>query len=315
MKTHPLVSCIIIFLNTEKYIQEAIQSILAQTYSQWELLLVDDGSTDTSTHIAQEYAQKYPEKVRYLEHEGHQNLGMSATRNLGIRESRGQYLALLDADDVWLPEKLERQVEVLESNPNIGIVFGPTQYWYSWTGQESDHNRDILRPIGVPADKIYQPPDLLIRMLKNEANAPATCSILIRRSLLTEIGGFEDAFRGLFEDRAFFTKVYLKIPALVMADFYDRYRQHSDSACYVEQRSGKYKPMKYSEPHFKYLQWVETYLIEQNVDNRNVWQALKIGLLPYQNLSLHYLYQIQRYIKLGISKVISLFTRENIFML
>ncbi|WP_448571725.1 glycosyltransferase family A protein [Trichothermofontia sp.] len=308
MATHPLVSGIIIFLNAETYLEEAIESILAQTYPNWELLLVDDGSTDRSTQIAQIYAQKYPDKIRYLEHESHQNLGMSATRNLGIREAKGKYVALLDADDVWLSQKLEKQVMLLENNPDIGIVFGPTQYWFSWTGKPEDNNRDILREIGVKPDKVYTPPTLLIKMLKNEANAPATCSILMLRSLMVELGGFEDSFRSLFEDRAFFTKVYLKIPALVVTEHYDRYRQHLDSACYVEQRSGKYKPTKYSEPHFQYLKWVETYLKEQHIDDPQVWQALKIGLLPYQNVTLHYLYRIQRYIKASLLKIINLLT-------
>ena len=103
MSSKPLVSGIIIFLNAEKFIEEAIDSVFAQTYDNWELLLVDDGSTDRSTKIAQQYAQHYLAKVRYLEHENHQNLGMSATRNLGIRNVKGKYIAFLDADDVWLP--------------------------------------------------------------------------------------------------------------------------------------------------------------------------------------------------------------------
>ncbi len=86
MTSKPLISCIIIFFNAgDKFFIEAIQSVFAQTYENWELLLVDDGSTDGSTDIAISYTQKYPEKVFYLEHEGHQNRGMSATRNLGKR--------------------------------------------------------------------------------------------------------------------------------------------------------------------------------------------------------------------------------------
>jgi glycosyltransferase involved in cell wall biosynthesis len=72
--------------------------------------------------------------VRYLEHEGHQNLGMSASRNLGIRHAQGEYLAILDADDVWLLHILEEQVAVLESHPEAAIVYGSLYWWYSWTG-------------------------------------------------------------------------------------------------------------------------------------------------------------------------------------
>src|SRR5919109_4752706 len=93
----PLVSIIIPFLNAEKFIQEAIESVFAQTYDNWELFMVDDGSTDASTEIARGYAQQNPEKVRYLEHLGHQNRGISASRNLGLSHAKGQYVAMLDA--------------------------------------------------------------------------------------------------------------------------------------------------------------------------------------------------------------------------
>jgi glycosyltransferase involved in cell wall biosynthesis len=127
----PLVSGIIIFLNAERFIQEAIESVFAQAYAAWELLLVDDGSTDGSTAIARRYAAQHPGRVRYLEHPGHRNHGISASRNLGIRNAKGAYIALLDADDVWLPYKLERQVAILDSQPEASMVYGSTQYWYS----------------------------------------------------------------------------------------------------------------------------------------------------------------------------------------
>src|SRR5215207_11709928 len=110
MTSKLLVSSVMIFLNAEKFIEEAIESVFAQTYDNSELLLVDDGSTDDSTQIALRYAERDPEKVRYLEHPGHRNRGMSASRNLGVSHAEGEYVAFLDADDVWLPYKLQRQV-------------------------------------------------------------------------------------------------------------------------------------------------------------------------------------------------------------
>src|SRR5918998_1607143 len=144
MSSNPLVSCVIIFLNAERFIQEAIESVYAQTYDKWELLLVDDGSTDDSTQIALHYAEQYPEKVRYLNHPSHQNRGMSASRNLGISHAKGAYVAFLDADDVWLPNALQRQVAILGSNPEAGMVLGSAQYWYSWTGRPEDNERDFI---------------------------------------------------------------------------------------------------------------------------------------------------------------------------
>src|SRR5919199_4729628 len=102
MSSKPSISVIIIFLNEEKFIQEAIESVFAQTYDRWELLLVDDGSTDDSTRIALQYAAQFPDKVRYLEHPDHLNRGASASRNLGISHANGDILAFLDSDDVWL---------------------------------------------------------------------------------------------------------------------------------------------------------------------------------------------------------------------
>src|SRR5262245_39269876 len=96
----PLISAITIFLNGDRFIREAIESVLAQTYQSWERLLGDDGSTDGSSAIALEYASRFPGRIRYIEHEGHHNRGMSASRNAGIRHARGRYIALLDADDV-----------------------------------------------------------------------------------------------------------------------------------------------------------------------------------------------------------------------
>src|SRR5215207_10509527 len=141
MSSKPLVSCIIIFLNAERFMREAIESVFAQTYDNWELLLVDDGSTDGSTHMALRYAERHSGKVRYLEHLGHQNRGMSASRNLGLSHAKGEYIGFLDADDVWLPHKLQQQVQILNSHPEAGMVYGTWQYWYSWTGRPEDIQR------------------------------------------------------------------------------------------------------------------------------------------------------------------------------
>ncbi|MCZ6672445.1 MAG: glycosyltransferase family A protein, partial [Verrucomicrobia bacterium] len=138
MNAKPLVSVIIIFLNEERFFKEAIESVLAQTYDNWELLLVDDGSTDDSSFIARHYASQRPDQIHYLEHEGHANLGMSASRNLGVRHATGQYISYVDGDDVWIANKLERQVAILDSHPEAVMVYGPVQLWYSWTGQPQD---------------------------------------------------------------------------------------------------------------------------------------------------------------------------------
>ena len=142
MIEQPLVSAIIIFLNAEKFLAEAIESVVNQTYINWELLLVDDGSTDSSTGIALRYANLFQDKIKYLQHPTHQNKGMSATRNLGINHAKGEYVGFLDADDIWLPTKLEEQISLFLQYPECGMVYGQTEIWHSWTGIEEDDKKD-----------------------------------------------------------------------------------------------------------------------------------------------------------------------------
>src|SRR5206468_1190432 len=102
----PRVSVITIFYNAAEFLGEAIESVLAQDYCDFELLLVDDGSTDAGSAIAQSFAKSEPGRIRYLHHSGHENRGMSASRNLGIREARGDIIGFIDADDRWRTNKL-----------------------------------------------------------------------------------------------------------------------------------------------------------------------------------------------------------------
>jgi glycosyltransferase involved in cell wall biosynthesis len=277
MNDDTLVSAIIIFLNAERYLEEAIGSVLAQTYPNWELLLVDDGSTDGSTAIARRYAAQHPERIRYLEHPGHQNRGMSATRNLGIRSARGRYIAFVDADDVWLRHKLEQQVAVLEAHPEAGMVYAPTEYWYSWTGDPADQNRDQVPPLGLPPNVLIQTPVLLLRFLQNRAKPPGTCSVLLRRETVNTVAGFVESFRGMYEDQAFFAKVCLHVPVFVLEEHSARYRQHPNSCCYSTERSGGYQAAEE-----RYLRWLANYLAQLPSSSGAEWRQLRRLLRPYR---------------------------------
>jgi glycosyltransferase involved in cell wall biosynthesis len=287
----PLVSVIMIFLNAEKFIQEAIESMLNQTYLNWELILVDDGSTDTSTQIARQYAHQYLDKIRYVQHQNHQNRGMSASRNQGIRESRGEYIAFLDADDVYLPEKLERQVALLNSQPAAAMVYGTTQYWFSWTGKPEDYSHDSMRTLGVRVDRLYRPSELVARFLANTARTPATCSVLIRREAVEKVRGFEEHFAGMFEDQVFFYKLCVQEPVYVESGCWSRYRQHPDSHVYVSRRTGKWDPgHRLSPTRADFLRWLESYLTEQNVGDPKIRQLLRKELWSYQHPQLYSLW-------------------------
>jgi glycosyltransferase involved in cell wall biosynthesis len=266
----PVVSVIIIFLDAERFIEEAIESVLTQTYRAWELLLVDDGSTDGSRARALKYVERHPDKLRYLEHADHRNHGMSASRNLGIRHARGRYLAWLDADDVWLPGKLERQVALLESLPEAGMVYGPTEWWYSWNSPAQAGRRDFVLPLGQPPDTLIPPPALLLQFLKSEGHSPCMCSILVRREVLDRTGGFEDGFRGLYEDQAFCAKISLETPVFASSECSCRYRQHPRSASALAQREGTDRLARR-----RFLTWLASYLSARGYAAQEVWQTLE----------------------------------------
>jgi glycosyltransferase involved in cell wall biosynthesis len=309
----PLVSAIVIFLNAgTTFFKEAIASIFAQTYENWELLLVDDGSTDESSEIAKFYAQTYPDKVRYLEHDKHQNCGMSASRNLGIRHAKGEYIALLDADDLWLPKKLEKQVSLLETHSEAAMVYSSTWMWFSWTGNPDDAKFDRGRTLGVEPDTLIAPPYLLKLFLLDKAETPGTCSVLMRRQLLETVGGFEESFRGMYEDQAFFSKVCLQAPVFIESGCWDRYRQHAKGSCYIARSQGEYDPFQPNAAHLRFLNWLEQYLLEQNVKDREILQALYRALLPYRNPQLYHLQKNITYWKKRMKNIIKSLAKKTL---
>ena len=134
MSANPVISVVIIFLDPGAFLEEAVESIRRQTFRNWELLLVDDGSNDGSSEVARQAAEAEPHRVRYLEHPEHANRGMSASRNLGCVRARGTYITFLDADDVLRPEALETLLSTLRTAPRAAMAYGPVEYWYSWAG-------------------------------------------------------------------------------------------------------------------------------------------------------------------------------------
>jgi glycosyltransferase involved in cell wall biosynthesis len=275
----PLVSVVMIFLNAERFILEAIESVRAQTHGEWELLLVDDGSTDGSSAIAKEFAAGSDGKIRHLEHEGHSNLGMSASRNLGIQQARGEFLAFLDADDLYKPEKLEKQLAILRSQPHAAMVYGSPLVWRSWS---EAGGRDSRRKLGVATDTLHEPPSLFIKFLTRKADTPATCSVLLRTAAVRSVGGWEQSFRGMFEDQAFFAKLCLKYPVYVESGCWDYYRQHDESCCKKATAAGHYHKVPPSPSHKTYIDWLGAYLRAEKVEDETVWSAFRAACMPYE---------------------------------
>jgi glycosyltransferase involved in cell wall biosynthesis len=169
MQVSPRVSVIIPTFNRRDYLPIALDSVLAQTYTDYEIVIIDDGSTDDTRDIL----APYEKSIRYFYQE---NLGIAAARNRGIEESRGTYLALLDSDDYWLPGKLACQVEGLEKNPQWGMVATRCSS-ISPDGRFRRHNR--------PGKSGWILTDLF------KSNFIRTSSAMITRQCLEQVGLFD----------------------------------------------------------------------------------------------------------------------------
>ena len=142
-----LVSIIMPSYNTAKYIEESIQSVLNQTYKNWELIIVDDCSTDNTDEIVSQFNDK---RIIYLKNE--QNSGAAISRNRALREAKGKWIAFLDSDDLWLPEKLERQIQFMIDND---CYFSYTRY--TEIDEKSKENGKVITgPRKITKRKMYR---------------------------------------------------------------------------------------------------------------------------------------------------------------
>ena len=275
----PRVSVITIFLNANRFIREAIESVLAQDFTDFELILVDDGSTDGSSALACGYAEKFPDKISYLEHANHSNRGMSASRNLGIRHALGAYISFCDADDAWMPGKLSEQLAIFRSHPQLGAVCGAASYWRSWAGGE---DRIVLS--GPVQDIPLYPPAACLAVDPLGAAVAPCNDLLVRRDVVLRVGGFENEFTGMYEDQAFLAKIYLATPVCFSSQVSLKYRQHPESCMALAERDGYHKAAR---RHF--YEWFAAY-VRALPDPKplGVESAIQRELIAYEHPSLYY---------------------------
>lgn len=230
----PAVTCIVIVYNGEEFLDEAITSVLRQTSPDWELIVADDGSTDASRDIARNHAE-VDSRIRVIAHPDRGNHGMSATRNLGLAESRGPFVGFLDADDVWEPTKVAEQLDVFGQHPEVAMVYGRSLVWHSWEGAATE---DHFYALGVQPDRVHEPPVLFRNLLRNVYQTPTPCNALMRRTAIAEVGGFDESFTAMFEDQLFFAKVLLQFPVFVSDRCWAKYRQHLKSSTALSAAAG-----------------------------------------------------------------------------
>lgn len=266
----PLVSVIMIFWNAEKFLQEAIHSVLNQTLQDYELLLVDDGSTDNSSVLAQQWAD-IDQRIRLLAHPGRQNRGTGESRNLGLQAARGQFISFLDSDDVYEPDRLSIHVNLLLRQPLVGSAISRECYWRQWAHTDSgsqsilpDHE---VGPFAHPSTIIPSAAMLYSILATPGAPMPGICSITFRKHLLGSVGLIPNSFRDQYEDQVLIAKLLLAAPTWLLDACLARYRQHQGSLTSVARKEGAYCP---GQPHLardRYLSWLCEYLHQQGYWN------------------------------------------------
>ncbi|NLT72664.1 MAG: glycosyltransferase, partial [Chloroflexi bacterium] len=212
----PTVSVIIPTYNRCSYVQQAIDSVLAQTHTDYEIIVIDDGSTDGTGEALRE---RYGDRITY---EWQENQGESVARNRGIALAQGEYIAFLDSDDLWLPEKLEKQVAYLEEHPDAGAVFA--EAWIiDGLGQRVSDRRAST---GITLD------DLSLEGLCFEDCLLLPSTVVLRKALVAAAGGFDvEIHHG--EDYEYFARVRLLGSFAHLAEPLACHRRHGDNQSYL----------------------------------------------------------------------------------
>jgi glycosyltransferase involved in cell wall biosynthesis len=207
----PRVTVIIPAYNAIRYIAETMETVITQTYQDFEVLIVNDGSTDDTPNWVSQFCQQEA-KVRMI---SQVNKGLPGARNTGIKESRGEYIAILDADDLWEPTKLQKQVDSLDSHPEAGLC-------YTWTALADSEGKATGRVVTSHAEgKVWQQ--------LTEINFVCCGSTpMIRRHCFETVGFFAEDL--LFsEDWDMWLRIAAKYPFVVVKEPLIRYRQHSNN--------------------------------------------------------------------------------------
>jgi glycosyltransferase involved in cell wall biosynthesis len=210
----PTIEVIIPAYNAAKYLPIAIESVMAQTFEDWGILLVDDGSTDNTAEIVAPYIERLGPKIKYIKQP---NAGLPAARNTAIRNSTAEFLALLDADDIWLPCRLAESLKSFENKPRVGLS-------YSFVSL-IDENGEILKVF----DNIQPHAEGNIAPYIYTRDVQLPCpTITFRRSCIDEVGFFDETMRAT-EDRDLWLRIALKYEIGLVRTVLALYRTSPDS--------------------------------------------------------------------------------------
>ena len=171
--------------NYGQYIAEAIDSVLIQTYKDWELIIIDDGSDDDSMDVITKYTDKYPDKIRCYTHKDHSNKGIKDTNEFAFAKVNGKYTAFLESDDIWKPDCLEKKVNALNLNPSASIVFSGIDLLLE-NDFDATRHRNYLKYSRFIGVKCIDKPKNLLRMILFRNPIISFSNIVIRSEILSE---------------------------------------------------------------------------------------------------------------------------------
>ena len=201
MNNSALVSVVIPSHNNGAFVPQAIESVLAQSYRDHEILVIDDGSTDDT----RETLKPYWDKITYIFQD---NRGPAVARNQGVRHSRGAYIAFLDADDVWLEDKLDRQMQFFREHKDVGLVFGELEHWTE-CAKRIPTDRTAGSGSAEPSNRSVIVKDAFKLLL--ESCYILTSTVMMSRDCINVVGAFDESLKAE-EDRELWLRVAKKYP-------------------------------------------------------------------------------------------------------
>lgn len=239
--TELLITVIMPVYNGSQFLDLAVKSVIRQTYRHWELFLIDDGSTDNSLLLMNEWA-KIDSRIKVLFHQDHVNRGVSATRNLGINNAHGEYIALLDCDDEWLSDKLEKQICIFEEHPEAVLVYSKAVS-VDEEGVElakSIHSFDFphICGTGLPNSK----DGIIAGMIIGPVWMPAL-TVTMKTDSVKNLGGFDDTLKLQAEDHLLFTLLVANGSAYFIDEVLAKYRVHQKS--FTQTMQWRYSMLEY----------------------------------------------------------------------
>lgn len=285
------VSVIINCFNGEEFLRDAIDSVYAQTWTNWEIIFWDNASTDRSAEIA----LSYDEHLKYFRND--ENVPLGRARDQAMAEAQGEFVAFIDCDDIWLPDKLEKQIPLFESDPRTGLVFSDARLVYHATGQSRGY---------FAANHLGPPRGDLFRYMINSFCIPMS-SVVLRRTMLDSYSEWFDEGFQLCTDYDFFLRIahdwycdYVNTPTVLIKihDAAASVRYHSRLS---EETQRTLEKLQSLYPDFRDHYSTEILLLEQTISRqkaKSLWkegspsqarQVLKNAPYSFKNLLIYLL--------------------------